>query len=68
MERPANDFKRNCQIPIVKYEEINLRTSTELNEEYEFSNYEFAEDFGRAFSDYQNIIKMTKKLTHKLKN
>lgn len=59
---PDKRFKGNYQIPVVRYGEISLSTSTGLNEEYEFSNYEFTEDFGRAFKDYQEIIKSLKKI------
>jgi hypothetical protein len=54
---PDKRFKGNYQIPVVRYGEIKLRTDTGLNEEYEFSNYEFTEEFGKAFRDYQSIIK-----------
>lgn len=54
---PDKRFKGNYQIPVVRYGEIKLRTNTGLNEEYEFSNYEFTEEFGRAFRDYQSTIK-----------
>ena len=54
---PDKRFKDNCQIPIVRYGNIALSTSTGLNEEYEFSNYEFAEAFANAFLSYQNTIK-----------
>lgn len=53
---PDKRFKGNYQIPIVKYGEIRLNTNTGLNEEYEFSNYEFTEEFSRAFKDYQATI------------
>lgn len=59
---PDKRFKENYQIPVVRYGEISLRTSTGLNEEYEFSNYEFTEDFGRAFIEYQKIIKSLNKI------
>jgi len=59
---PDKRFKGNYQIPIVKYGEIKLRTNTGLNEEYEFSNYEFTEEFGNAFRDYQSTIKSLKQL------
>ncbi|MEA5406034.1 DUF4236 domain-containing protein [Arcicella sp. DC2W] len=59
---PDKRFKGNYQIPVVRYGEVSLRTSTGLNEEYEFSNYEFTEDFGRAFRDYQQTIKSLKQL------
>ncbi|MBO9673505.1 MAG: DUF4236 domain-containing protein [Sphingobacteriaceae bacterium] len=53
---PDKRFKGNYQIPVAKYGQINLRTNTGLNEEYEFSNYEFTEEFSRAFRDYQTTI------------
>ncbi|AOC93195.1 hypothetical protein BB050_00039 [Flavobacterium anhuiense] len=59
---PDKRFKGNYQIPVVRYGEIKLRTNTGLNEEYEFSNYEFTEEFGRAFRDYQSTIKSLKYL------
>jgi hypothetical protein len=58
---PDKRFKNNYQIPIVKYGEMKFSTSTGLNEEYEFSNYEFTEEFGRAFVDYQNSVINLKK-------
>ncbi len=47
-------FSNNYQIPIVKYGHVRLTTQTGLQEEYEFSNYESTELFGRAFKDFQN--------------
>lgn len=49
-------FTGNYQIPVVRYGEIQLRTDTGLNEEYEFSNYEASEAFAKAFSDYQQSV------------
>lgn len=54
---PDKRFKDNYQIPIVRYGNIALQTSTGLNEEYEFSNYEFAESFANAFLSHQNTVK-----------
>ena len=54
---PDKRFKDNYEIPIVRYGNIALQTSTGLNEEYEFSNYEFAEAFANAFLSYQHTIK-----------
>jgi hypothetical protein len=59
---PDKRFKGNRQIPIVRYGTINLKTKTGLNEEYSFSNYEFSEAFGSAFSDYQSFIKNIRNL------
>ncbi|HEY9260851.1 DUF4236 domain-containing protein [Chitinophaga sp.] len=54
---PDKRFKDNYQIPIVNYGSIRLRTTTGLNEEYEFSNYESCEAFANAFTSYQKMIK-----------
>lgn len=59
---PDKRFNGNYQIPIVRYGEISLQTNTGLNEEYEFSNYEFTEQFGNAFREYQNAITALKRL------
>lgn len=58
---PDKRFKDNYQIPIVKYGAISLMTTSGLNEKYLFSNYEFTEAFGSAFSDYQNALKSIKR-------
>ncbi len=50
-------FKNNFQIPVVRYGTIQLKTRTGLNEEYQFSNLEFTEAFGKAFRDYQAEFK-----------
>ncbi|MGL6128940.1 DUF4236 domain-containing protein [Chryseobacterium artocarpi] len=47
-------FKSNYQIPVVRYGNIRLSTRTGLHEEYEFSNYEFTEEFGKAFKEFQS--------------
>lgn len=54
---PDKRFKDNYEIPVVRYGNIALQTSTGLNEEYEFSNYEFAEAFANAFLSHQHAIK-----------
>ncbi len=59
---PDKRFRGNYQIPVVRYGEISLQTNTGLNEEYEFSNYEFTEQFGNAFKEYQDTIKSLKRL------
>ncbi len=53
---PDKRFKGNYQIPIVRYGCISLKTRNGLHEEYEFSNYEAAEFFGRALSSYISSI------------
>lgn len=50
---PDKRFKANYQIPIVRYGKIQLTTQTGVNEDYQFSNYELTEEFGRAFKEYQ---------------
>ncbi len=60
---PDKRFKGNYEIPIVRYGEINLRTDTGLNEEYQFSNYEYSEQFATAFSDFQNTVKNLKQIS-----
>ncbi|PSR54200.1 hypothetical protein AHMF7605_12035 [Adhaeribacter arboris] len=62
---PDKRFKGNYQIPVVRYGEISLKTITGLNEEYEFSNYEYTEEFGKAFRDYQSTIKSLKQVVDK---
>lgn len=52
-------FKANYQIPVVRYGSIQLKTKTGLNEDYQFSNYEFAEEFGKAFCQYQTEFRST---------
>ncbi|MHA6727105.1 DUF4236 domain-containing protein [Chryseobacterium sp. A301] len=54
---PDKRFKRNYQIPVAQYGVINLKTDTGLNEEYQFSHYEYSKEFGDAFYEYQNTIK-----------
>ncbi len=56
---PDKRFKGNYQIPVVKYGDITLKTKTGVHEEYEFSNFEYTEEFGKAFKDYQNIFRTT---------
>ncbi|AZA76198.1 DUF4236 domain-containing protein [Chryseobacterium sp. G0186] len=47
-------FKSNYQIPVVRYGNIRFSTQTGLQEEYEFSNYELTEEFGKAFKEFQS--------------
>jgi hypothetical protein len=54
---PDKRFSNNYEIPIVRYGNIALQTSTGLNEQYEFSNYDFAEAFANALLSYQMTIK-----------
>lgn len=52
---PDRRFKGNYEIPVVRYGQINLKTNTGLNEEYEFSNYEYSEQFASAFLEFKGI-------------
>jgi len=61
---PDKRFKNNRQIPVVKYGEISLKTNTGLNEEYEFSNFEYTSAFGEAFTNYQSLIKSAGVMKH----
>lgn len=49
-------FKDNYQIPIVRYGEITFKTNLGLDEEYEFSNYEFSKNFVHSFDMYRELI------------
>jgi len=46
-------FKSNYQIPVVRYGNIRLSTQTGVLEEYELSNYELTEEFGKTFREFQ---------------
>lgn len=54
---PDKRFKGNYQIPICKYGEIELTSSTGLNEAYSISNYAKSENFASSMLEYQKIIK-----------
>ncbi len=54
---PDKRFKDNYQIPICKYGEIELTSSTGLNEAYSLSSYIKSEDFAISILDYQKTIK-----------
>ena len=54
---PDKRFKGNYQIPICKYGEIELTSSTGLNEAYSISNYVKSENFANSMLEYQKIIK-----------
>lgn len=50
-------FKDNYQIPICKYGEIELKSSTGLNEAYSLSSFEKSEKFSNSMLEYQKAIK-----------
>jgi len=49
-------FAGNYQIPVAKYAEIELRSSTGLYEVYQFSSYSRALTFSQALTEYQKAI------------
>lgn len=54
---PDKRFKDNYQIPICEYGEIELTSTTGLNEAYSVSSVDKAGKFAQAMTEYQEIIK-----------
>lgn len=54
---PDKRFKDNYQIPICQYGDIELKSTTGLNEAYSFSSYEKLEKFAQAMMEYKETIK-----------
>ncbi len=54
---PDKRFKDNYQIPICKYGEIRLSSTTGINEAYCLSSYEKTEKFAQSMMEYQTMIK-----------
>lgn len=54
---PDKRFKDNYEIPICQYGEIELTSTTGLNEAYSLSSYEKSEKFAQAMIEYREIIK-----------
>lgn len=54
---PDKRFKDNYQIPICQYGEIELTSTTGLNEAYSLSSYEKSKQFAVAMMEYREIIK-----------
>lgn len=54
---PDKRFKDNYQIPICQYGEIELTSTTGLNEAYSLSSYDKSEKFAQAMVQYQKLIK-----------
>jgi hypothetical protein len=61
---PDRRFADNYAIPIVKYGEIALRSPRGLNEGYQFSSYERAEVFSRAFAGHQRALRALAEAGH----
>jgi hypothetical protein len=53
---PDKRFKDNYQIPICLYGNIEIKSSTGLNEAYCLSNHDKAEQFAMTFGAYQKTI------------
>lgn len=54
---PDKRFKDNYQIPICLYGDIELTSTTGLNEAYSISNFDKSEKFAVAMMEYQKMIK-----------
>lgn len=54
--QPDKRFKDNYQIPIVRYGQFHLSSSSGLNESYSFSNYERSAEFHQTFTGYRNLF------------
>ena len=54
---PDKRFKDNYEIPICQYGEIELTSTTGLNEAYSISSYEKSKKFAVAMMEYREIIK-----------
>ncbi|MBW3522297.1 MULTISPECIES: DUF4236 domain-containing protein [unclassified Chryseobacterium] len=55
---PDKRFKNNYQIPVVQYGRLRLSSPTGLHEEYQVSNFEFTEQFGKAFLEYKTLCRV----------
>lgn len=49
-------FKDNYEIPVVRYGNVYIKSTTGLNETYAFSSYEKSQQFIINFKEYQNFI------------
>jgi hypothetical protein len=54
---PDKRFKSNYQIPVVQYARLKFSSSNGVNEEYQISNFEFAQEFANSFQDYKSLCK-----------
>jgi len=54
---PDKRFKGNYQIPVVQYGRLSFSSSNGVNEEYQISNFEFAQDFAYALQEYKSMCK-----------
>jgi len=65
---PDKRFSNNYQIPIVAYGELQMSSSSGLNEVYCFSNVELAMLFQKALLDYTEAIYKSQALLKEFKN
>lgn len=54
---PDKRFKSNYQIPVVQYARLKFSSGTGVNEEYQISNFEFAQEFANSFQEYKSLCK-----------
>lgn len=54
---PDKRFKSNYQIPVVQYARLRFSSSTGVNEEYQISNFEFAQEFANSLQEYKSLCR-----------
>ena len=54
---PDKRFKSNYQIPVVQYARLRFSSINGINEEYQISNFEFAQEFANSFQEYKSLCK-----------
>lgn len=54
---PDKRFKSNYQIPVVQYARLRFSSDTGVNEEYQISNFEFAQEFASSLQEYKSLCK-----------
>src|SRR6266498_295044 len=54
---PDIRFKDNYQKPVVQYGGLNFKVGTTLNETYNISNFEAAQNFAKEFSTYHALLR-----------
>jgi hypothetical protein len=57
---PDKRFKDNREVPVALYAEFTLETEEGLYEKFQFSNYDVALAFIKAFGDYTKYLEGTK--------
>lgn len=54
---PDKRFKSNYQIPVVQYARLRFSSGNGVNEEYQISNFEFAQEFANVFQEYKSLCR-----------